>query len=1189
MDPITFNEEDEKTTPEMDSSLFTIPEGSFTEEEEEEELPSPQEEELFTIPEGSWEEEASPEEARTMEIPTEEEELYTIPEGSWEEGDVEELPPSAPAEEPTTPYIEDEDERELQTIGVIDTEGQTFTRESILKDPPRMNIVREYMALRNGVQVEELSDEEVYDQYVTTMRWVSSNEFSLFIDIKLLAEGGEEEKEKLGKAYLLFQRIEGPDSLWDFGAAVADYAEGAITSPSTLAGLGIGKLASLGASKAATKAAIEVAKKAAIDAAIKKGLTKSAAKAAGAAAAKKASVDAAKGAAGRIAVTTALADGGLNVVSDAMYQDQMINSGAQDEYSFAQAAFSAAAGVIPAGIAGTLQYRSYNKGLPALGAVIEAGNAAHKAAKRANINPQAVQNAFKVFSDDLIDWQKSVARGEKLNVDSRAMQNKIYESLIGSPKGSLGVLPTLMKNAGVVFSKEAPAIQEMISFYRTIDTQTRWNINVQMKQTLGMSMGQLQDILAKSVNTSATQVGYLGEVAREIQQVAVASNAAAKLTKGVGNEGIGEVTMRGIQYFQSIWRRSLVSHPATSAVNVAGWGQVSAAENLSFLLSGVSYGVLGLSSMAAAPFSATAKSLSNKNLNKAVATFKAVGFNLQTLLDPYATREAFEQILKYVDDGVQKQLSSSSFAGVENTVYGFDPKGPVVKRIEKYLDNAAYISLVKVQDSYTKSISFLSNLNRELLMDGQEGLFKTLEKGGMDSISKEIMDKATKRTMRDVMSMDYTKGKGALHKVAGFVEDLSNTPGLGMVFPFGRFLNNSLAFSFRYSFLGMARVFSNDTIDDVPTILAQAAVGTTFMYQMMKHEGEKYKKGVPWYVEEGEDGTQYDQTNLAPSSAYHLMGRIWYHAAERELDFDLDTVKDLFTQLGTLSLVYTADRNTELLTKSFRDFTNKLAQDAGSENGGAGRDILQGIMLAGDSILAGFTRPLEPINALIGTGLKTEQISDRSLYEGTDLAKAEATRYVDQIFALLDTDDGIGVSPDELAPPRVSATQPLAGKEPNTLGRLLGFKTRPAQTMAEKMLAQADFPEWRANTKTDIPELDRVINERVFNYLEARAEKYLATPRWKNSTLKERREIVKDLLKKSQDDVRAWIDESPGSFEHLAKSRRDLTTQSERLRTQAKKQLGIADVPDRKLSYRQIEEIRYLIDLYKEDEKAYIE
>ena len=143
--------------------------------------------------------------------------------------------------------------------------------------------------------------------------------------------------------------------------------------------------------------------------------------------------------------------------------------------------------------------------------------------------------------------------------------------------------------------------------------------------------------------------------------------------------------------------------------------------------------------------------------------------------------------------------------------------------------------------------------------------------------------------------------------------------------------------------------------------------------------------------------------------------------------------------------------------------------------------------------------------------------------------------------------------------------------------------------MSERFLAEADFPEWRANTKTDIPELDRVINERVFNYLEKRAEYFLNTPRWKNATLKERRAYVADAIKGAQEDVRKWIDESPGSYEHLLKARRDLTTKSERLRTQAKKALDLADVPDRQLTYRQIEQIRALVDLYEDDEKAYTE
>lgn len=1232
MDPIIKEDEEE-------TSLFTIPEGSFTLVDDEEEAPQKEVEDttLYTLPEGAFKEVDVPED---MEVIEKEEGLYTVPEGSFKviDGEPTELT-ADPAQEESTysavkgavtsgvmglisgagdaspifkpfsaladKYTEAQDEKASQELGIIEEAGQTFSREDVISNPDKMGIIRDYMTLRSGVQYEDRSDEEVYDDYLTTMRYVASNDLSLIQDVRLLGQISEEDKPKLGKAYLLFQNIEGPDSLGAFGDAIKDYGVGAATSISTWAGLGIGKMYGRVGSKAAARVAITTAKEAAIQQAIKAGAKRSVAKAAGAAAAKAAAASAAKYAAGKTAVATLAVDTVTSVAADALYQDHMINTGAQDEYSFIQGSIAAASAVIPAGIGGALSYKTWKSGAPALGAVIEAGNSATKAARRAKLTPNAINAAFKTFSDNVIDWQKAVARGERINLDSRAAQTRIYEELVGSPSKGLGLLPNLMKSAGVVFSKENPAIQEMISFYRGLDTQTRWNINVQMKQHLGMSMGQLTDVLAKSVNTSASQIGYLGEVARDVQQIAVASKAANKLTSNVGGEGIGDVTLRGVQYFQSVLRRSFVAHPYTSAVNVMGWGTVRAAESLSFLLSGVSHGTMGLAGMVASPFSASAKTFSNLELKKSVATFKAVGYNLQNLLDPYTTKETFDQLLPYLDKTTRETITSTGFSGVErtasgvgktikgqkpikpDTIYGFDPNNKFIKGVEGYLDKAARGTLVKAQDSYTKSVSLLSNLDYQLRLHGDKGLMQVLKEGGVEAIPAEVMDKATKRTMRDVMSMDYTKGKNFMHKMAGFVEGLSNAPGLGMVFPFGRFLNNSLAFSFRYSPIGAIRVFSSDTIDDIPTILAQSAVGSTFAYMMYKHEEEKYKQGIPWYAEEGADGTQYDLTNLAPSSAYNLMGRIWFHHVNKDTDIDGDTVKELFTQLGSLGLVYTADRNTELLTKSFQDFTNKLAEASEEEKAGYS-EILTGIMLAGDSVLAGFTRPLEVPNILLGVGGNTDQISDRSMYEGTDLFVSEATRYTDQLFAMLNPSEP-GVGQGELGPRKVSATNPKAGREYNPYSRLVGMKLRQPQTTVEKMFAQADFPEWRGNIKSDIPELDRVINERVFSILEKRAKETISSPRWKNASLRERRDFLRDILRNSQREVRDWIEENPGSFEYTLKARRDLTTQSERLRKQAKEALDISDVPDRELSLKQIEQIKALIDLYKDDEKLFTE
>ena len=201
---------------------------------------------------------------------------------------------------------------------------------------------------------------------------------------------------------------------------------------------------------------------------------------------------------------------------------------------------------------------------------------------------------------------------------------------------------------------------------------------------------------------------------------------------------------------------------------------------------------------------------------------------------------------------------------------------------------------------------------------------------------------------------------------------------------------------------------------------------------------------------------------------------------------------------------------------------------------------------------------------------------------------SEATRYVDQLFALVNPTDA-GISQEELGPARVSAIQPKAGAEPHPWARMVGLKLRHPQTAAEQLLAEADFAEWRANTKTDIPELDRVINERVYDYLEQKAKYFLDTPRWKNASLVERKDFVRDILKGAQEDVRSWIDEHPGSFEHLVKARRDITTQPERLRKQAKEALGISDIPDRQLTFRQMEEMKVLLDLYKDHEKTFTE
>lgn len=1149
------------------------------------------------------------------EVVEEEEEIFTedppseaipeIPDEAFLGDAVEDTPEDV---DESIPEIPDEAFTDVDVVPPLGENQESLTADDIRNDPERMKIVRDYMVLRSGDQFATATDEETYDAYINAMRYIASNEISLITDMRLLGQASDEDKEKIGKAYILSNQLGNVfvnDGFWGAVDGIKDYAWGTLTAPSTYAGIGIGKMLAVGGATATRKAALEVAMTAARESAIKQaakaGGNKVAQKAAAATAVQEVLKQAAKPLAYKTAIATTITEGVIASAQDLMYQEHMVTAGAQDEYSFAQTAISAATGLVSGGVGGFLDYRNIAKGTKGLQDTIVAGNAAFKASKRKlKLDTESVGKAFKEFSSELVDWRAAIARGEKINLDSHSLREKIVNGVIGVDD-QLGFIPKLMKEAGVVFNDETPKTHQMISFVKDLAPETLRDLNKAMKGEFGFRLSELLDIVAHDISTGARRQYDVKAVAAQVGNLASANKAARDLvaSEKVGQEGVGDVAIRGVEYFQSIWRRSLVSHPGTSAVNVFGWAQAKSAETMAFLLSGVSHGVMGLSAKMASPFSAGAKQLANEELAKASAIFKSHGYLLQNLVDPYSTSETFQALLQNMPEKYSKQLIQNMYAGVEaqtktkvkkgGTVegpYGFDASSKWVKGIETYLDRLSVVSLVKAQDSFTKAVSMTGNLDLQLRQATGKGLTETLQTVGTAGIPDEVWHKATQSTLRDVFSYDYTQGKGVMTSMAKTVENISNIPGIGFLFPFGRFLNNSLAFTFRYTPIGAFRVFLKGNVDDVPTALAQAAVGTTFLGMMAAHEGEKYKQGIPWFVTEGEDGTQYDNTNLAPGAFYHIAGRIIYHAFQGESAADRDTMKDLLSQLGSLSMVEQIDRNVEFLKDGIGSILESLSEQ--DENGGLtveAKDILSVIGAAGANIGAGFLRPFEPLNVAMGIVNDSDMLVDRAQLEGGDLAISEATRYVDQLFAPFLTDEAA----KNLAPRKEIATNPKSDRELNPLARLMGLRVRQPQTSTERMLAEADFPEWRANVKSAIPELDAVINQKVQNVLIVKSEELINSDAWKKATLATRKDWVRTILRDTQGEVRDWIESRPGTPEYLYKARRDYTALPKTLRDEAKKKLGMSDVDDRKLSLEQIEQLKTYVDFVKEYNKIIVE
>ena len=173
---------------------------------------------------------------------------------------------------------------------------------------------------------------------------------------------------------------------------------------------------------------------------------------------------------------------------------------------------------------------------------------------------------------------------------------------------------------------------------------------------------------------------------------------------------------------------------------------------------------------------------------------------LQNLLDPYSTLDNYNELLK-TDSMLGNLLRETIAGGIERTAKRFDlnEQSKGLKFIEGTVNTAQNISMVNLQDTLTKSQMFMGSIDKNLRLLKGKTFDDVLEEGNLIDVDDEVMERAMSETLKSVFAEDYTRDGTFLSNLAYVVEYASNTPGIGFVLPFGRFMNNVVATSYRYS------------------------------------------------------------------------------------------------------------------------------------------------------------------------------------------------------------------------------------------------------------------------------------------------------------------------------------------------------------------------------------------------------
>ena len=1048
----------------------------------------------------------------------------------------------------------DETETEIETRKINEIglpEAGTYSENDMSEDDNMFSVVEAYMIDRYGKRyVERQSKDNLVDAFLNNRRGVSGGNSVRNLEETRFLNKIQDDPVKMaraGKAYKLYEDMAG---LFSKELTVGEKVEGSLDylrtfllDPINALGGIVGKAVGGGsvrvASNVGQRAAMEAMKKTAGTGASAKTVKKK-----GAEAFKKAIREAGKetqknaarfaselkntkgfkrliqkGAVAEIA-TVASIDAIAAAGTDSLYQNGLIRTGVQEEFS-------------------TMQL-----GIAALGSVIIGGIQAGRVMARGEIGPQAsplvtggVENRRDILKDltqDLIKygemqipitkkWEARVADGQELSdLDS----DFFIELLLGrhSEDGEEvlfeGISQKAARNnvywieesdenvgnwvAEIIATSEQKDVDEFVDAFRKATGNKLRQISANK-----MTPEKLADTFANKISQSARNLNALKQVADrnslsiedlDIETfIATEADLPFKTIKREtdnpemsGFEKFLELTPDAIVNAQNKTIRLLVSNPSTSALNVIGWGAHTSLNTVSDIaLATVYLGKGGLQKLA------FMGNRGDNDLRIAKQIMASTLFKGRTILDPSMTRAHFETMLSR-NTKAMEALDSTLPGGVENaTKLVTDGEFSSTARMldlksEQVVDMIQMLSLVKTQDRFTKSVEFVSQMDKALRLQFDKGWdeFYTDPNASKLMQTKEysrIEALAVERTLETIFSKSY-KGKGVLGQIAGVIEDARNIPGIGLMVPFGRFFNNTVDFAFQssgISLVGKLTGFYKDKT--IKELAAKATVGAGFVLYLSQDEDEKRRQGLGLYETRTPGGTIINQQFDYPLSLFKAVARVisMHKAGEKPTEDMLSQISRDFTLGGLLRNLDRSQKDmAELLYHAFR----LELEDAQRSAVKVGRGIITQPLNAG-------TRFLEPLNIVAGIVQGGQQkIIDRE--QGNKFVN-DAFRYFDNIMPIF-----VGERP-ELQSAAVGTIIPPATKV---------FGIRPVElTDTSALLNMLGYSNFELNAERKIreqaPKVANEYNRILFSVIEAKSKALMDNKGFRNAPIESQRSI----------------------------------------------------------------------------------
>ena len=763
------------------------------------------------------------------------------------------------------------------------------------------------------------------------------------------------------------------------------------------------------------------------------------------------------------------------------------------------------------------------------------------------------ENATKAIKDGIKRWDEKVKAGEDVLEENTAIpETLLREILLGNE--NKGGVAAIFRERGIKLRRDTKVSDLMTNLLRFMPEQDLQDISVLFRHRVGLTLGETADlgveigeIIAADVSKAGKKLAVMSQVRRTIDYGVVAGNEilastlqSKEIRDTLEEEGLLGTAKKAkrISYGQNVWKRLLVSSPATTAANVMGYGQFFSGQVVADIFSG------GLMMVGAAGRLAIGDAKGARELTRQAKVYAQIqAQKMKNFADPFTTHDSYMKLMKEIKDetgntDIQSLLFETVAGGVERSAkrHNMDPNDPTYKAVERLTNASMEITGVRVQDTFTKSQMFMTELDKNLRLKGARldkelNLSDVLKQGKLEEIDDDVIGGAIDTTLRSVFSKDYTTNDQMLGDVAKFVEKASNTPGLGTIIPFGRFMNNVVATAYQWGPAALipaaARIAKTGDIQSVEA-MSRAMVGSAGLGLAMLYSEKQEKQGLAFNEINAGGGTVVDVRNVFPMSAFLAMGRAANLKRKGE-----PVPKELIQEIGNQLAIGQVARDAQFSNDLYNIFDMMF-----NEGGGNRGTTLDALYKTTGNISAGFTRPLDAVNRMVGFLTETDTAKDVRQARGGAVFTQSATKYFDNILEVL-----VGESENITGEKLRVATREGDIYDANPLARILGISVKQGKTAAEKAYSLAELQTWTADQRGKIPMYDRIFNESIAPLLEPKMTRLLKDKRFTEgqglpegkSLLQYRRDRVKYELSQARKETREMLDyyENPGFLDRL--------------------------------------------------------